>query len=73
MVTGGNVPALFLTALALRFAFTPPTKFQDCAVSGPAHVQAFELDIASFFNPAFSHYRAFELVTNIAEIATVRP
>ena len=69
MVTGGNSR---LAALAHSLCFTPPTKFQDCAVSGPAHVEAFELDIAPFCNPTFSHYRAFELVTSIAEIATVR-
>ena len=70
MVTGGNVSALRLTALA---CFTPPTKFQDCAVSGPAHVEAFELDIVPFCNPTFSHDRAFEFVTSIAEIAAARP
>jgi hypothetical protein len=64
--------ALGLTALARSLCFTPPTKSQDCAVSGPAHVEAFKLDIAPFCNPTFSHYRAFELVTSIAEIATVR-
>ena len=65
--------ALRLTTLARSLCFTPPTKFQDGAVSGPAHVEAFELHIAPFCNPAFSHYRAFELVTSIAVIATVRP
>ena len=52
--------------------FTPPTKFQDCAVSSPAHVEAFDLDVGPFRNPAFSQYWAFELVTSAAEIATVR-
>jgi hypothetical protein len=53
--------------------FASPTKLQDCAVDDPAHVEAFDVDIAAFCNSAFSKYRAFELVMIIGENLAVRP